>query len=584
MLVAWLLAGCQPDGRRLVVVELGESVADQIISVEVFVLRVVGGVSIDSGVDAASDADGDQRRRPETCRELLSLSDELDFPEAEAQVALTAEERAQLGLIGDGRVLVLARGRDADCRLYQSCREVEISPGDQSEVRIELNEPFVPATTCPSAHRCEAGRCRPCNGCCDDVECSDTFPSTTDVCQEGRCQVAHDLDGDGFPAPEDCDDRLREVHPGAFTACGYDLDHDCDGQIDDLDGCNAPACWLSGWGEVERYPELRAQALAPFGGLVAAALHGGPSGTRFWLGTLSEGHLAEVGSVALEGVEGGLRPQDLVIYRQTAFILTSDTQGVAVVDLSSPSAPVHLGSIDLDQSRLSQSISISPPILWISRFDGVDVWDISRVGLDRGWPELVAERLNLASEGGVSYTVAIRNGLGIGVNGSSGIRCFPMSSPADFSPEVTSCFQAESVTDHRQLARGLFTSAFVTAEGEVFANSRRFGSGDEGSPPGIWKIPFDEMGNVDGEVRTAIVAGDPRAIIVAGGTIIRSSSRGLSLHPRVGFDTIPGVEVDFDDDPENNSPNVLEALLFGTTAVVAVDGVGLVTLELSCRE
>lgn len=44
-----------------------------------------------------------------------------------------------------------------------------------------------------------------------------------------------DTDGDGYPAPEDCDDSNAAVHPGAVETCDA-LDNDCDGLIDEACG------------------------------------------------------------------------------------------------------------------------------------------------------------------------------------------------------------------------------------------------------------------------------------------------------------------------------------------------------------
>lgn len=42
--------------------------------------------------------------------------------------------------------------------------------------------------------------------------------------------IAGDLDGDGYPAPEDCDDADAELHPGATEQCGDGVDANCDGE------------------------------------------------------------------------------------------------------------------------------------------------------------------------------------------------------------------------------------------------------------------------------------------------------------------------------------------------------------------
>ncbi|MCA9541106.1 MAG: putative metal-binding motif-containing protein, partial [Myxococcales bacterium] len=54
--------------------------------------------------------------------------------------------------------------------------------------------------------------------------------------------AAVDADGDGVPAPADCDDHNPERYPGAVEICGDDIDQDCDGVKPpcDADGDGVP--------------------------------------------------------------------------------------------------------------------------------------------------------------------------------------------------------------------------------------------------------------------------------------------------------------------------------------------------------
>jgi hypothetical protein len=57
----------------------------------------------------------------------------------------------------------------------------------------------------------------------------------------GADTAAHDPDGDGFIAPEDCDETNPWVHPGAEDRWYDGVDQDCDGRDDfDQDGDGHP--------------------------------------------------------------------------------------------------------------------------------------------------------------------------------------------------------------------------------------------------------------------------------------------------------------------------------------------------------
>ena len=44
-----------------------------------------------------------------------------------------------------------------------------------------------------------------------------------------------DLDGDGYPQSDDCDDSDASANPGLAEVCGDRIDNDCDGYVDDFD-------------------------------------------------------------------------------------------------------------------------------------------------------------------------------------------------------------------------------------------------------------------------------------------------------------------------------------------------------------
>ncbi len=110
---------------------------------------------------------------------------------------------------------------------------------------------------------------------CDDAD-PDRSPAATEVPYDGLdndCDEStpdDDLDGDGWPAAEDCDDGARDVFPGAPELCN-ELDDDCDDAVDegigttwypdgDLDGfgtgegvqdCEAPDGWVDAGGDCD---------------------------------------------------------------------------------------------------------------------------------------------------------------------------------------------------------------------------------------------------------------------------------------------------------------------------------------------
>lgn len=81
---------------------------------------------------------------------------------------------------------------------------------------------------CTGFDICEDGVCVPATGCLTEGECSDGL-----ICRNRRCvPPTQDVDGDGSPASEDCNELRPEAYPGAPELCN-NLDEDCDEIVDE---------------------------------------------------------------------------------------------------------------------------------------------------------------------------------------------------------------------------------------------------------------------------------------------------------------------------------------------------------------
>jgi hypothetical protein len=84
---------------------------------------------------------------------------------------------------------------------------------------------------CAPFQYCDSGICRDYPGCAGDGTC----PRPTDVCENRRCVPGDvDIDGDGVPAAEDCDETNPDRFPGNTEVCSP-IDENCDGAVDEGD-------------------------------------------------------------------------------------------------------------------------------------------------------------------------------------------------------------------------------------------------------------------------------------------------------------------------------------------------------------
>lgn len=91
--------------------------------------------------------------------------------------------------------------------------------------------PLCGGMTCMAFQYCDNDRCRDYDACAGDGTC----PRTGDVCRNRRCVPGTvDIDGDGTPARDDCDETNPEIFPTHPEVCNT-IDDNCSGSADEGD-------------------------------------------------------------------------------------------------------------------------------------------------------------------------------------------------------------------------------------------------------------------------------------------------------------------------------------------------------------
>ena len=226
------LSGCFTASGSLEVsrAELPSEVAGSIVRLEVEVVAVRAGAE-SLGCDEARGDD------PSTTPGLEVVYD--------ASYLLGLEAPEAVGHLSAGRYLFVARARSEACAVVaRGCSDASLRSGEDRTVTVTLR-PEASPEGCEPGEICTAARCGPCSEASD---CDDGELCTRDECRDGRCvstPYVPDADGDGHGTMacggDDCDDGDRSVYPGAPRRCGAGRDHDCDGIVDDRQGCGVCA-------------------------------------------------------------------------------------------------------------------------------------------------------------------------------------------------------------------------------------------------------------------------------------------------------------------------------------------------------
>ena len=290
--------------RRQTFVLAGETFATILIT------RSCQGVVCPFGDPAATECSGGRCVRPECSDTNLSACDDgcsdntdCNSP-AECAAGVCTEEGACLFEPIDGICEA-----DEYCDSDRGCLMGATGDGgvmDGSVPRLDAGTPDAGPSPCDPMCTgfdiCEDGACVPATGCLTSDECADDL-----ICRNRRCvPPTQDVDGDGSPASEDCNELRPEAYPGAPELCNL-LDEDCDENIDEGNPgvlcteeggeCMAGTCGCPpGMVDIDGVPDTGCEcAITPDQGALGSAC-----ATPFGLGSLADsGQMMTVSGNAL---------------------------------------------------------------------------------------------------------------------------------------------------------------------------------------------------------------------------------------------------------------------------------------------
>lgn len=221
-----------------------------------------------------------------------------------------------------------------------------------------------------------------------------------------------DDDGDGFGLGSeclgpDCDDDCSSCYPGAPLLCGERVDHDCNGIIDDLEGCADVHVDVGDLTEdmaVELESEARhvvatdqyAFVAAYFAGLVVFDISD-PSSPR------------QVAQMDLDG-----KALELFLYHDVLYI-AGDYGGLHIVDVSDPTNPTLIAQPAEFRGTEIYDVDVDNETLYVAMYDGslgISALDARLPGELSLFP-LEGTPWSLVAQDGLCYVAAANGGLHI---------------------------------------------------------------------------------------------------------------------------------------------------------------------------